>query len=105
MTIASTSAAAAGRLSSQLSACLNEDSDWDLALSRLTRGAVAVTACLIRSFRYSSLGSPVPVHPAASNRRVSVAAAHYGFTPGRDGHRQPAGAAAGQVGSGRRILW
>jgi hypothetical protein len=37
MTTASTPAAAAGQLTSQLNACLNGDSNWDLALSRLAR--------------------------------------------------------------------
>jgi len=51
MTIASTPAAAAGRLSSQLSACLNEASDWDLALSRLAGGEAGLhLAVLLEPF-------------------------------------------------------
>ena len=51
MTIASTPAAAAGRLSSQLSTCLNEGSDWDLALSRLSRGEAGLhLAVLLEPF-------------------------------------------------------
>ncbi len=51
MTVASTPAAAAGRLSSQLSACLNEDSDWDLALFRLAGGEAGLhLAVLLEPF-------------------------------------------------------
>ena len=51
MTIASTPAAAAGRLSSQLSACLSEDSEWYLALSRLARGEAGLhLAVLLEPF-------------------------------------------------------
>jgi hypothetical protein len=51
MTTATTPAAAAGQLSSQIVACLDGDRDWDLPLSRLARGQAGLhLAILVEPF-------------------------------------------------------